>query len=192
MPRFIYFERGGRDENPSDLFINGYWGDKQYFMHQYCKLEYKPLALSERNKSVATDLQNSKSVAVHIRRGDYLLPQNQRLFYMLGEEYYRQAIEMCQEKLGTDTKFFFFSDDIGWVKEHLFVQNAQYIDWNKGDDSIFDMYLMSMACADIIANSTFSFWAAMLNRRAQLVIGPAHWYADGRPRDIFPDNWVKL
>lgn len=192
LPRFMFFERGGREQAPSDLFINGYWGDKKFFMHPYFKLEYKSLVLSERNKSIAEDMQKSKSVAVHIRRGDYLLPQNQRIFYMLSEDYYLLAIKKCQEIMGTGIKFFFFSDDIEWVKEHIQVDNAEYIDWNKGDDSIFDMYLMSMANADIIANSTFSFWAAMLNHRAQLVIGPAHWYADGSPRNIFPDNWVQL
>lgn len=192
LKRFIFFERGGRPEANDDIFVNGYWGNKQYFMHPYMKLDYKPLPLSERNQRVADLLTSTQSVAIHVRRGDYLLPQNKALFNTLGVDYYRQAIQTCQDRLGTNVRFFFFSDDIEWVKANLPVEQAEYIDWNKGNDSICDMRLMSMASAVVIANSTFSFWAAMLSKRAQLVIGPVHWYADGSPRDIFPDDWLKL
>jgi hypothetical protein len=112
---------------------------------------------------------------------------------MLGADYYSQAIALCREKLGTSVRFFFFSDDIAWVKENIQVENAEYIDWNTGKESIYDMYLMSQASANIIANSTFSYWAAFLNKRNRLVVYPKNWFANGWiPGDIFPDDWVVL
>ena len=78
------------------------------------------------------------------------------------------------------------------MKENIQVDNAEYIDWNKGHDSVYDMYLMSQASANIIANSSFSFWAARLNQSNPLVVYPKKWYAGDGKRDIFPDQWVSL
>lgn len=96
LKRFIFFERGRRPEANDDIFVNGYWGNKQYFMHPYMKLDYKPLPLSERNQRVADLLTSTQSVAIHVRRGDYLLPQNKALFNTLGVDYYRQVSRLVK------------------------------------------------------------------------------------------------
>lgn len=190
--KYMYFQ-DGRAQRKSDIFVWGYWVDKQYFLHEGFDISYKQLPLSERNKRIVELMREGESVAIHVRRGDYLLPQNQKRFTMLGADYYSQAIALCREKLGTSVRFFFFSDDIAWVKENIQVENAEYIDWNTGKESIYDMYLMSQASANIIANSTFSYWAAFLNKRNRLVVYPKNWFANGWiPGDIFPDDWVVL
>ena len=66
-----------------------------------------------------------------------------------------------------------------------------FIDWNTGNDSIYDMFLMSKCKVNIIANSTFSFWAAYLNDSSQIVIYPKIWYNTHTP-DIFPETWIPL
>ncbi len=98
------------------------------------------------------------SVGVHIRRGDYLDPENAGMFGgICTDAYYETAINYVREQL-PDAHFYMFSDDPAYLKEHF--QGAEYtiVDWNRGADSFFDCELMSRCRANICANSTFSFW----------------------------------
>ena len=105
-------------------------------------------------------------------------------------QYYESAISVMKEKFQKPV-FFVFSDDIPWVKVNLNIPNAYYIDWNKKENSYLDMYLMSLCTASIIANSTFSFWGAMLGNKKELVIKPKKWIGDEIP-EIFPPSWLSL
>lgn len=173
------------------LFISGYWQDKQYYKEGV--LQFKELALSEKNADILDKIRNSNSVAIHVRRGDYLLPQYAPLYSgICNLDYYRKAIELSRDKI-PDAVCFFFSDDIEWVKDNIGVPNANYVDWNRGEDSVFDMYLMSFAQANIIANSSFSYWAARLNKRNHLVIYPSKWYNEPyKAPNIFPTGWIGI
>ena len=93
------------------------------------------------------------------------------------------AIRIITEKVN-DAVFYVFSDDISWVQTHLDIPNAVYVNWNTGESSIYDMYLMSSCKYNIIANSTFSYWAARLNKKTNMVIYPSKWYNTFTP-DIF-------
>lgn len=105
-------------------------------------------------------------------------------------KYYHDAIRIITEKV-SNAVFYVFSDDIDWVQTHLDIPNAVYVNWNTGEYSIYDMYLMSFCKYNIIANSTFSYWAARLNKKAELVIYPSKWYNTFTP-DIFPDSWCGI
>ena len=113
---------------------------------------------------MAHRIQSSESVSVHVRRGDYLDPIYEGKFDLLREDYYRAAVSRMR-KIYKEPHFFIFSDD----KE--FIQGA--FDWipsgertivtgNTGSDSWRDMYLMSLCRGNILANSTFSTWGALL------------------------------
>lgn len=191
----LIFNENDNEEPQNAIFINGYWGYKKYISHEGFNIAFRDLPLSERNKEIADMLTSCDSIAVHVRRGDYLLPQNAKIFTTLDKDYYTQAIDLCQKKLNPNhpPRVFFFSNDIDWVKENLPYDNAVYIDWNTKDNSIYDMYLMSQASANVIANSSFSFWAAFLNKRQKIVVYPKNWYSNGRKnRDIFPIEWIKI
>lgn len=190
--RFVCMD-GDTSNFHNAVFFNGYWSNKKYFSHKGFDLSFKDLPLNSRNQLVAQTMKEKPSVAVHIRRGDYLKPENARIFTTLSVDYYKKALEMAYKQLGNSAIVLFFSDDIEWVRQNLDVKNALFVDWNKGTDSVYDMYLMSLATANIIANSSFSFWAAYLNRRSQLVVYPDKWYANGAPKkDIFPDSWISI
>lgn len=151
-----------------------------------------PSTLSSRNLSVLQQIQNSNSVFVHIRRGDYLSEKYKNKYEgTCTKEYYKKAIDLITEKM-QKVRFFCFSDDIEWVKSNLKI-HAVYIDWNKGTDSPIDMFLMSNCKGGIIANSTFSYWAAMLAKDINIVTYPQKWENSnlGAP-DIFPNNWIGL
>lgn len=133
------------------------------------------------------------SVSVHIRRGDYLQAGT---WQMLGQvctvDYFQRAVDTLIEDYG-DAEFFIFSDDMDWVREHLSIPRAHYVDCNRGNDSWQDMMLMSRCCHNIISNSTFSWWGAWLNaHQDKRVLCPNHWCAgDENPR-IIPAAWEKI
>jgi len=124
-----------------------------------------------------------------------LQPPHNKLFAGICTlEYYQNAIEICKSQC-EDLVYFIFSDDIPWAKNNLKQENAYYIDWNIGNDSIYDMYLMSHAKMNIIANSTFSFWGAFLNKQSCMTIYPQKWFNEGcgvPVPDIFPDAWIGI
>ncbi|MDE5718775.1 MAG: alpha-1,2-fucosyltransferase, partial [Lachnospiraceae bacterium] len=59
--------------------------------------------------------------------------------------------------------FYVFSDDADYVRAHFAGKEFRIVDWNRGEDSFYDMQLMSRCRHNICANSTFSFWGARLN-----------------------------
>ena len=66
-----------------------------------------------------------------------------------------------------------------------------FVDWNKGENSPLDMYLMSQCNGAIIANSTFSYWGAILGKEIARVYYPIKWINSPRGvPDIFFDNWI--
>lgn len=175
------------------FICRGIWQNKKYFKKE--AIQFKDLPLSERNKVIKHKMLNCNSVAIHIRRGDYLSPQYYNWYWHLDEtDYYQKAIEHVKKKF-ENCSFFVFSDDIAWCKENMKFEDANYIDWNKGDDSVYDMYLMSLAKVNVIANSTFSFWGAYLNKNSEMTIYPNRWYREDFPcenPDIFPADWIGL
>ncbi|MCM1908169.1 alpha-1,2-fucosyltransferase, partial [Phocaeicola vulgatus] len=174
---------------PNHLFQAGYFLDKKYYDEN--TIDFKHLLLSEKNQSLLKDIQNSNSVGVHIRRGDYMTKQNLVIFgNICTQKYYHDAIRIITEKVN-DAVFYVFSDDISWVQTHLDIPNAVYVNWNTGESSIYDMYLMSSCKYNIIANSTFSYWAARLNKKTNMVIYPSKWYNTFTP-DIFPESWCGI
>ena len=87
-----------------------------------------------------------------------------------------------------------FSDDIEWVKSNLHYEDMTFVDWNTGADSWQDMYIMSQCKYNIIANSTFSWWGAWLNKTPdKIVIAPKQWMKEETNQsDIIPETWIRL
>lgn len=173
--------------NEKKLIFQGFWQDAKY-MHPATKIRFKELPLSAKNKAVISEMEQTESVAIHVRRADYLKPDCAKTYGgICTPEYYAKALQIVRSTIKAP-RFFVFSDDINWCKAHLPIENAQYIDWNTGNDSIYDMYLMSHCKANIIANSTFSYWGAQIGNHA-LVVYPKRWFADRPAPNLFPKDW---
>ena len=165
------------------IIFNAFKSDISFYENRINWLEFKPIKLSNKNLEIINRMQSTNSVCLHIRRGDFLSIEYMNILANIATvKYYERAIEF----------FFVFSDDIAWCKENMQLSQVTYIDWNIGKDSYIDMYLMTFAKANIIANSTFSYWGAYLNRNNPIVIYPKKWInADYYP-NIFPINWIGL
>ena len=129
-------------------------------------------------------------VSLHFRRTDYKYTSN---LDMLELNYYMKAIDYLKEKIGR-FDLCVFSDESSWVKENLTFDsmNIMYIcDYGKFKD-YEELLLMSYCNHNIIANSTFSWWGAWLNRNQdKIVIAPEIWL-NNKDYRIVPDQWIKM
>jgi len=182
-----------------DLYLDGYWQSEKYFI-DYRDIIYQDFTLKddldEKNKVLADQITSCDSVSVHVRRNDYL--KNQQTFNFHGvcsAEYYQMAFKIIEGQL-SNPYYFVFSDDQAWASENLPANHKIYfISHNSGDDSYKDMWLISLCKHNIIANSSFSWWGAWLNRNPQkIVIAPQKWFKCSEPNtmDLMPDSWTKL
>lgn len=195
--RAIYKRTGWKwleshDESQRDtLYYEGYWHNKQLFSDYLSALRFKANNISVRNQDTLAAIGASNSVSIHVRRGDYLDPIRSKDFAnSCPISYYEEGMKHALSVF-PDAKFFVFSDDIAWVKGNLAIPNATFIDWNQGKDSFWDMYMMSKCRASIIANSSFSYWGAVLGQKKAFVVKPKKWIGNEIP-DIFPDNWISI
>ena len=188
-----------RFENISEnTFIVGFFQSAKYFDPELVKEKLQfiepPQGL---NKELIEKINSENSVSIHVRRGDYV--QKKRFFNIynqLGTEYYSKAIAKIKENVENPT-FYVFSDDIEWVKENLKIEQATFVEHNRGENSWQDLRLMSECKHSIIANSSFSFWGAFLGSSPHgIVIAPEKWFKEDietkSTRDIYPENWLKI
>lgn len=173
------------------IYYDGTWMDLKYFRNEYSKLKFNHIKLDETNQLYYNEILNHNSVFIHIRRGDYLLSKHYNTYNNIcTKEYYNKAIEYIKKEI-INPAFYIFSDDIEWVKDHLKLTNATYINYNKGENSYIDLYLMSKCKNCIIANSTFSYWGAMLGETKNNIVYPAKWMNTRTP-NLFPETWVAI
>lgn len=166
----------------SDKFYDGYWQSYQYF--DSCRdvilkeFTFPKISMEDKlNFELNERLKNEEnSVGIHIRRGDYL--KNWKYRGLCGIDYYQKAIAYILEHIKSP-KFFLFSDDINWVKENISPllkgYDVTFVNWNHNINSYKDMQLMAMCKNLIIANSSFSWWAAYLNQNNPIVVAPEKW-----------------
>ena len=186
-------------ERDEDIYYDGYWQDYRYFQNYRDKIieefQFK-IDLDDKNKAVFNQLQSTQSVSIHIRRGDYL--KNKRFKGICDIEYYSKAIEKVKGIINGDATFILFSNDINWTKMNivpLIGEDNQIIlaDWNKGPQSYLDMRLMSACHINIIANSSFSWWGAFLNKnKDQIVIAPKVWVNSVQSCIRQLPSWIKI
>lgn len=181
------------------IYLDGYWQTEKYFKNIRSELltTFIPAkTISSYTKEVEEKIQSSEmAVCIHVRRGDYLLSKNQSIHGSCTMEYYEKGISYFKEKFKS-TRFFVFSDDILWCKENLKLgSDAFFVDGNSVERNHEDIYLMSKCRHNIIANSSFSWWGAWLNKNAgQEVIAPKQWFVTGKhnSQDIYCEGWIKL
>jgi hypothetical protein len=170
-----------------DYLVDGYFQDYRYFEESSsvirdCLTLEKDLVEKIKNNYGLSD----NDISIHIRRTDYL--KSQGYHPVLPIDYYYKAIE----EVGDYNNIFVFSDDINWCKENLNFRNMQVIETNSISE---DFYLMSLCKNNIIANSSFSWWAAWANNNPnKKVIMPNIWYGPNVDYDpeCSPKEWIRI
>lgn len=146
------------------------------------------------NRAYIDEIGRCNSVGIHIRRGDYLKVPEFRGICDL--EYYTRAIREVLED-GQEHVFYLFSNDMEWCRENIVPlcagQKVVMVTENVGKESCWDMFLMTYCQDLIIANSSFSWWAAFLNRRDGRVFAPHRWFnREGVEFDVWLDDWIRI
>ena len=182
-------------------YLNGYWQSIKYFegIENDIKKDFRfKNQLDNKNLEILNEIENSNSISIHIRRGDYMSPENYNMYGCIATPtYYKKAIKVIEEKVENPT-FFVFSNDMDWVKKNIQMNSRVfYIDINSGNGSYKDMQLMSNCKHNIIANSSFSWWGAWLNEnKNKIVIAPKKWInredVDSDKIELFCEGWTLL
>ena len=182
-----------REDN---AFYDGYWQNEGNFKHVRNKIleAYTfPEFTDERNIELAGRLKSANSVSCHVRRGDYLKEPN---MCVCTPNYYARAITEMNERVAPKL-YVIFSDGIQWCKENLggLIGDREviFVDWNKGENSFRDLQLMTLCKHNIIANSSFSWWGAWLNRNVnKVVIAPEVWMNKPIVNDPICSDWIRV
>jgi hypothetical protein len=181
------------------VYFEGFWQTEKYFLNffEIIKREFCYTGnLNEYAQSIKHKLETENSVSVHIRRGDYYSSPEARSVHGLDlRDYYRNAANKINEKY-PNAKYYLFSDDVTYLKNEFdFPYEFTIVENNNALSPIEDLVLMSSCKHNIIANSSFSWWAAWLNSNTdKMVVAPEKWFNEPSINfsDIIPQNWIKL
>ena len=177
-----WFRRGSWSLEKSDMknkFVSGDFEAAAYFNEYRDVLlkEFTPrYPLLQKNMFLYEKIKTTNSVCISVRRGDFESDERiKNLHSVCHKDYFMRAIERIKE-LVDNPVFFFFSDDIEWVKQNIHTGCETYSE--DGTDPVWEkLRMMSMCKHFIISNSTFSWWAQYLSvNDEKIVISPSRWF----------------
>jgi len=183
-----------------DIVLEGYFQSEKYFS-AIKDIIREDLSISLKTEETLfneykDEILATNSVSIHIRRGDYL---NLDTHYICSLNYYSRSVEFLQNQLN-NLHFFIFSDDIKWCSEHFSPKVCHHVDIEESEiNPLIDLKLMSLCKHHIITNSSFSWWAAWLNNKAnKIVVSPDRWFSTEAAlrwkvgRDPILDDWKTI
>ena len=173
----------------------GYWQSERYFIDVADKIR-ADFTLSEplcgTNAELLQLADSVGSVGVHVRRGDFASLNNAaKVHGLCSVDYYRRAIDLVRGRC-RECHFLVFSDDPQWARAELQLESSAIFVTGNAEKPEQDLALMSACKHHIIANSSFSWWAAWLGYSPdQIVIAPSPWYASPKldARDLAISRW---
>lgn len=183
-----------------NAYIEGWYQNEAYF-RVIRDVLIKEFTLKNNSNTEFLDtlykISNCESVSVHFRRGDNL---TNNFFGSVPTDYYYKAVDFFKRNVKNPV-FYLFSDDPEWVKNSFRIEGEiKYINTETKKVSIYhtendfdDLDLMKHCKHNIIANSTFSWWAAWLNTNPdKIVIAPVTWYNDPYAQKNYENGRLKV
>jgi hypothetical protein len=186
---------GNLSNIPNNTVVRGYFQSWEYFARienrKNCTLELAvPSEWFKENQKTA---QTIRPIMMHVRRGDYNNVAAE--FGLLAEGYFLESTKAARERVG-DREIWVFSDDVqvaAQIISSCAIHNVKLIQPPVDNDPAESLLLMSEGSANIVSNSTFSWWAATLNQNSSIVLAPAPWYRKIKePESLIPPTWMRL
>ena len=188
-------------DSPDHVYMDGFWQSPKYFSDVEDLLRQEFTLRNQQSSlcvQIAEHTTNTYSVSLHVRRGDMVNDsKTNQLHGTCNLTYYEYAVKCIAERV-RQPHFFIFSADPHWVEENL---NLNFpLTLVSCHDSLTDyeeMYLMSCCQHHVTANSTFSWWGAWLNPKAnEIVVAPQKFFNafayDHDTKDLYPSTWLTL
>lgn len=183
------------DYKNKHIYYEGYWQNLEYFkgIEEEIKKTFSinKITFSPRNVKWKNQIDTTESVAIHVRAGDYI---KQKDLYggICGSQYYKRAIKHIEENI-VQPVYYVFSNDLRYARSILPEKEYIFVEGNTEDDAIEEMMLMRSCKHQIIANSTFSWWAAWLNDYPKKhVVMPGTWMNGYGPVNLAENGWKVL
>jgi Glycosyl transferase family 11 len=206
--RYVYVEPGMGFhpevlDLPDNTYLEGYFQDERYFDHISdeirARFNFQPevTELSSETRKLADEMQRPGSICIHVRRGDYVNdPTTSAHHGICSIDYYKNGLASLRNS-GARGPIFVFSDDTKWCSENFGEWPDVMIveDEHAGPRGSIHFWLMTLCHNFVIANSTFSWWAAWLSRTPdKIVIYPSRWSQsdDLKNINICPESWVRV
>ena len=177
------------------VYLSGYWQSPRYFEDLRGKMldDMVPRDIPDHLDALIRTARQSAVTSIHVRRGDYLSNLFARMKHSsCSMEYYNKAVSRLKGKTET---FFMFTDDVPWCEKNFkHLKNMKVISGSL-DNELHELHLMSKCRNNIIANSTFSWWAAWINKHEdKTVIAPKQWFRNKKmsTKDLCPESWIRI
>jgi hypothetical protein len=178
-------------------YLIGYWQSEKYFEWNRCRLlkDIQLITPLPGDSCLLEEIRSKCSVALHIRRGDYVSNASAAQFHGLCDlSYYEFAIANLSSRF-PDLTVFVFSDEPEWARKNLRLNApTRIIDSHSAEKGYMDLELMRVCQHHVIANSSFSWWGAWLCQSTdQLVYAPKRWFSDATTNtsDVIPAHWIQ-
>jgi len=179
-----------------NLYLEGYWQSPKYFsgFEDIIRKDFTLKNIPAQNiQDLAKEISDTNALCMHVRRGDYV---GNKSHEGVNNEYYNKGIAAILEKTQIE-KIYVFSEDIAWCENNLkFTFPTMYVaDTYAGEKGEGHMFLMSNCKSFIIANSSFSWWAAWLSSHThKVIVCPKQWFPDAtiNTSDLIPSDWIRI
>ena len=167
----------------------GYYQSYQYISDSF-KQQVREIIAQLSPKRENTISPND--IAIHIRRGDFLIGENQNIFSKIDLSYYLKGLQYLSNKIDIN-KIYIFSDDFKTIEEDIKAIMLQYkVELVEGQSVLEDFVMLQQFYNFVIGNSTFSWWAAMLSKANNIVVPKTPWKVEMEDMTRYPPNWIKI
>lgn len=194
----LYWLRNGefvpKISKAKNIFICGHFEHYTFYVGMERKLrqifipKYPQLKI---NTNLYEIIDNTESICISIRRGDYLKLENRQKYFLCDKNYFDKAIETIRKRVPNAT-LIFFSDDIDWVKENYKYDGEVY--YEMAENPVWEkVRLMSRCKHFVISNSTFSWWVQYLsNNPEKIVVSPDKWKNNSNYKGLIDPKFITI